>query len=215
MSDVDNYSINLANCIKKESFFNGMVSTVNMVVFMGVITLIMVLGGIFVIKGYLTIGGLTAIMMYNSMLVDPLVDFVSFYQKVLKILVSVERINYILNEPITKPFEANKSVKSNGIILSNVEFAYDDKEVLKNINLNLQPNLKVAIVGRSGSGKSTLFKVIAGFYKTKKGIIKVGELELNEENMPSIRKELGIVFQEVFLFDDTVRNNNTAMSHGA
>lgn len=130
-----------------------------------------------------------------------------FYQKILKILVSLERINLIFNEPIVKKYPLKKRLLDGSIEIKSLNFSYNEKQVLKEINLYIKENSKVAFVGKSGAGKSTLFKVMTGFYNTYEGSVILGGLEVNDENIASIRKSLGVVFQETFLFDDTIKNN--------
>ena len=99
-------------------------------------------------------------------------------------------------------------IKKN-IEMKDLYFRYDqdNPEVLKNINLNIDVGELVAIVGPTGTGKSTLANLIPRFYDPTKGKISLDGVDLREVSLKSLRKQIGIVTQETFLFNDTVRNN--------
>jgi len=93
------------------------------------------------------------------------------------------------------------------IKLRDVSFAYDKKEVLKDINLEITKGEKVGIIGESGSGKSTLIDLIIGLYRPKSGKIFIDENELNEKNLKSWRKKIGYIPQNIYLVDGTIAEN--------
>ena len=103
----------------------------------------------------------------------------------------------------------NKKIKFNkNIILKKLTFEYEkDKEILKNISLNIQKGEKIAFVGESGSGKTTLVDSIIGLYKQKSGEIYIDDNLLTDENIKSWRSSIGYIPQEVYLFDGTVEDN--------
>ncbi len=91
-----------------------------------------------------------------------------------------------------------------------VYFAYKDEDwVLKDINLTIQPKETVAFVGATGAGKTSIVNLLSRFYEYQKGTIHIGELELREIHMDTLRKNIAIVLQDVFLFSDTIHNNIT------
>lgn len=197
--------------VRKEQGFAAFIQSVNSIMFMGVIALITVLGGVLVIKGEITIGGLSAFMMYNGLLIDPLVEIISLYQEMQKTWVSMKKINDIFNEPVSiykKKAPKSKDIRLGEISFKNVSFSYkDDVPIIKDLNLQINSGEKVAIVGASGAGKSTIFKLILGFYKTNIGEVKVNNLLVDDLNMSYIRDNIAVVFQDTFLFDDTIENN--------
>lgn len=101
---------------------------------------------------------------------------------------------------------------NNTIEISNLKFSYDEKDILKNINLNIQKNKSYAIVGTSGSGKTTLLNLLSGRNKNYIGEIKYDLLELKEINLSSLYDHLSYVEQNIFVFDDTIANNVTLYS---
>jgi subfamily B ATP-binding cassette protein MsbA len=94
-----------------------------------------------------------------------------------------------------------------GIDLKDVYFAYEEEDVLKGIDLNIEKGQIVALVGPSGGGKSTLVNLIPRFYDPRKGSVSIDGIELRELSLKSLRTKIGLVTQETLLFNDTVRNN--------
>ncbi|MFC3561747.1 ABC transporter ATP-binding protein [Pedobacter jamesrossensis] len=113
----------------------------------------------------------------------------------------------------TKPELVNKENAerlnefSNALVFENVAFSYGEKEVLKNINLNIQKGQTVALVGPSGGGKSTLMDLIPRFHDPKSGTIKIDGHDYKDLTVESLRSQMGTVNQESFLFNDTIFNN--------
>src|SRR5690554_6013277 len=143
--------------------------------FMVTIGGILIVSAVFVVNDYITIGGLTAIMMYNHMLVDPLINLLDVQQSIIKLRVSLDRVTSLFNLPndsnVAKP-----KISFDEITLKNVYFKFSndgvtDKYTLKNITLKLSGNSKLAIVGKTGSGKSTLANIISGLYSPTLGEI--------------------------------------------
>lgn len=96
------------------------------------------------------------------------------------------------------------------VTFKDVSFAYKDEDwVLKNINLTIQPKETVAFVGATGAGKSSIVNLLSRFYEYQKGTIHIGEVELREIHMETLRKNIAVVLQDVFLFSDTIHNNIT------
>lgn len=98
------------------------------------------------------------------------------------------------------------------IVIKNLSFAYDEKTILKDVNLKIEKNKSYAIVGTSGSGKTTLLNLLSGRNKNYLGEIKYDDLELKELSLTSLYDHLSYVEQNVFVFDDTIANNVTLYS---
>lgn len=192
----------------EEARYSSVVSFVNTVFFMGVIALIIGFGGILVIDGAISIGGLTAIMMYNGLLIDPVVDFIDLYNKLQGIKVSIKRVNEILKEK-TEYQEANefKIEALESMELKNVEVIYGERKILEDINISIKEGEQIALVGYTGSGKSTIMKVLSGFITPSNGEVFFNDKRLIGGEVQGIRKITGIVFQEVFLFNTTIKEN--------
>ena len=101
-----------------------------------------------------------------------------------------------------------KDIKLDGdILLKNIYFGYDQKNVLENININIPKNKKVALVGLSGSGKSTIANLVPRFYDNYKGDIIIGSENIKKIHLKDLRNNISIVTQETILFNDTIANN--------
>ncbi len=168
-------------------------------------------GGLEVINGNLTIGELVAFLGYVALAVNPLNKIGKNYSRYQQALASAERMFEILDtEPEIK--ESPKAIEMpriNGYIrFRNVSFSYDDKElVLKDIDLDLRPGEKIALVGRSGVGKTTLVSLIPRFYDPTSGSITIDGHNIRNVKLMSLRKQIGIVSQETFLFNGTIKDN--------
>ena len=119
--------------------------------------------------------------------------------------VSGERIINLLNaKPMSGNFDVNES---NKIEISDVSFSYKESKVIDNVSLDINENELTAFVGYSGSGKSTLIKLISRFYDPNEGTIKIGGVDLLTANPDKLMDKFSVVFQDVYLFKDTIYNN--------
>jgi subfamily B ATP-binding cassette protein MsbA len=109
----------------------------------------------------------------------------------------------LLDPPQPVPLQA----AGGDIHFDNVSFAYDNKPVLRDIQLRVQPGEKVALVGKSGSGKTTLANLLLRFYDPTSGAIRIAGVDLRQAAVRDLRRQMAVVTQEVILFDDTIRNN--------
>lgn len=158
----------------------------------------------------ITIGTLTAFIMYIQMFFRPIRMIADRYNTLQMGIVSSSRIiNLLDNQEHVMPNGKFKPTKMEGRVdFENVWFAYNDEDyVLKNINLNIKSGETIAIVGATGAGKSSIVNLLNRFYEINKGSIKIDGIDLREYDLPSLRKNIGVVLQDVFLFSDTIRNN--------
>ena len=102
-----------------------------------------------------------------------------------------------------------QKLKNFDISISNLSFSYENKEVLKDINLEIKEGERVAFIGKSGVGKSTLAALIPRFFEAQEGQIKIGGVDIKDMAYESLLKNISFVFQDNFLFADTIRNNIT------
>ncbi len=148
-----------------------------------------------------------------GMIIGPAKSFSSAFLNVQKGLGSVKRIDKILSEKAAINEIVNPIVKKEfekDIVFENVSFAYnnfDDKHVLKHINLTIPKGDVLAIVGPSGAGKTTIADLIPRLYDATKGSVKIDGINIKEFSKKSLREKMGIVTQESILFHDTVANN--------
>ncbi|QEG20941.1 ABC transporter ATP-binding protein [Mariniblastus fucicola] len=169
------------------------------------------LGGYWFVRGEATIGDITAFQFYVFMLLNPVWQIVESLTELQRSLASMERVFEVLESPIDKPdrpdaIEAAPPIES--IELKDVWFAYNEgTDVIKNFNLKVAGGSVTALVGRSGAGKTTVTDLVARFYDPTQGSILLNGRDLRDYQLKSYRELLGVVQQEVFLFDGTVSEN--------
>ena len=123
---------------------------------------------------------------------------------------SMSKITDILNRKsqiISKENSYNPTNVKGDIIFRNVSFSYNNVEVLHDINLNIPYGSSVAIMGTTGCGKSTLLSLIGRYYDVTKGEILVDNVNVKDWNLETLRANMSVVFQDTFLFSDTIKNN--------
>lgn len=172
--------------------------------------IILLLGGYLVIQGDLTIGALVAFNGYMALLAGPITNANNLVNQWENAKASLEKIFQLLDEDIviTNKAEAIKLDNCRGEVeFKNVSFKYGNEDVLKNINLHLRPGTTTAIMGDTGSGKSTLISLMARFYDVTEGEVFVDGINVKDLEYNSLRQQIAIVFQETFLFSDTIAAN--------
>ena len=141
-------------------------------------------------------------------LMDSIENLTQTFQKV---SVAIGRVNEILENKLYQDVAFGDKVLNNPIgkiEFKNVSFAYPKEKVtLDNFNLTIEPNKKIAIVGKSGQGKSTLFNLITRIFDTKKGKITIDGINIKDLTEDSLRKEISIIRQEPFIFNRTIKEN--------
>ena len=120
---------------------------------------------------------------------------------------SLDRLEMISNMPLLDEKGTELVPKTYDITISNISFAYEEKEILHNVNFSVPQGTSCAIVGPSGSGKTTLCSLIARFWDVKDGEILLGGVNVKDYTCDSLLKNFSIVFQRVYLFEDTIENN--------
>jgi len=168
-------------------------------------------GGGKIIQGSLTFGSLVAFILYIDRFFQPLSDLAEKYGILQTAMASSERIFKLLDEPAESSDGklAGAAARVQGEIeFRHVNFAYrEDLPVLKNISFKIQPGEKVAIVGATGSGKTTIISLLTRFYDNYQGQILVDGCDVRERGIESVRRQIGLVIQDVFLFAGTIEEN--------
>lgn len=173
------------------------------------IGLLLLFGSILALKGQISLGIFIAFTTYINMLIWPTRQLGRILTDMGKAIVSIRRINQILDEPI-EILEENHLIPviKGSISFEHVYFEYEEnKPVLEDITFTVKPGETVAIIGPTGSGKSSLIHLLARLYEYTKGSIKIDGIELKCIDKAWIRKNVGIVQQEPFLFAKTIREN--------
>ncbi len=171
-------------------------------------------GGLQVIDGRLSLGDLMMFLVYLAMLLEPMAVLATSVTQLQNNLSGFDRVLDLLAEPremadCPGTRSISKPAVSGRIALRDVDFIYPGttRQVLRDINLDVHPGETIALVGRSGSGKTTLCNLVARFYDPSTGTIALDGVDLREIQVESYRRLLGIVEQDVFLFDGTVAEN--------
>ncbi len=183
----------------------------------GLINKLMTLGIIWmgahlVIGGEITVGQLVAFNMLAGRVSSPILKLVQLWQDFQQAGISIERLGDILNSPRESGFNPNRSrlAKVHGAItFDRVRFRYrvDGPVILDEVNLQIRPGEVVGIVGRSGSGKSTVTKLVQRLYVPESGRVLIDGVDLSMIDTAWLRKQIGVVLQENFLFNRTIREN--------
>ena len=179
--------------------------------FMDILELIaLIAGGYFTYLGKINLGDFTAYLLYVKMFIEPIKKLINFTEQYQSGMTGFERFMEIIHEDTEKEIEDPielKDVKGN-INIENISFTYEDKkEVLKGLNLSIEAGKTVALVGPSGGGKTTLCSLIPRFYDFDQGDIKIDGISVKDVSLKSLRKNIGVVQQDVFLFTGTIRDN--------
>ena len=181
-----------------ESLSEGVLSCL----FMTTIGLILLVTSIFLIKGMITFGIMVAILMYNNMLVDPLLQLVNIQAQIIKVKESISRINALFKLREYKP-SYHYEERINKIVVDNVTFKYPKSDIKMLFNFSVNQKEKVLVFGNSGIGKSTLAKIITGFYKPLSGIIRFYSNDIELSYIPYI----SYLEQDGYLFNLPIKNN--------
>ena len=171
-------------------------------------------GGFHILDGdkFTTFGDLFSYTMFIGMLFNPLRQIADKFNEMQMGMIAANRVFDILD---TDNDVQKDGIKTAGhfegtIRFENVRFSYiDNEEVLKGINLNVNAGETIAIVGATGAGKSTIINLLNRFYEINSGVIYIDNQNINDFKLESLREQIAIVLQDVFLFADTIHNNIT------
>lgn len=198
----------------RESAFKYMAEFSSGIIFMSnILNLIVIsVGGLFVYKGIINMGDLVAYLLFVNFFLQPIRRLTQFIQQYEDGMTGFERFVEIMNiEPdIVDKEDAIELNDVNGEIkFKDVSFSYDNgkKNVLSDINLTIEPRKSIAIVGPSGAGKTTLCHLIPRFYEVDEGNIFIDGIDIKDIKLKSLRENIGLVQQDVFLFTGTIKDN--------
>lgn len=171
-------------------------------------------GGFHILDGdkFTTFGDLFSYTMFIGMLFNPLRQIADKFNEMQMGMIAANRVFDILDSDSDVQLNGTKIANHfhGNIRFENVRFSYiADEEVLKGINLNVKSGETIAIVGATGAGKSTIINLLNRFYEINSGTIYIDDQNINEFKLESLRNQIAIVLQDVFLFADTIHNNIT------
>ena len=191
-------------CIRQEALLGPFIMLSITIVRAG-LTLMILCGTYLLIGGELSLTTFVLFLVVGSRVFDPLTSALTNFAEFRYFSIAGGRILNLMKEPEMK---GDRPAPNGGDIeFHNVSFAYQDKKVLHHINLTLKQGSLTALVGPSGSGKSTLMKLCARFYDPGEGTVSMGGQDLSTLEPESLMKNISMVFQDVYLFQDTIRNN--------
>ena len=171
---------------------------------------VLIAGGFFLYRGEIQFGDYSAFIVSVNMFINPVMTLINFMEQFENGVTGFERFCEIMDE---KPETDAPDARDAGVLAGHIEFrdvtyAYDeDKEVLRHVNLDIQRGKKYALVGPSGGGKTTICHLIPHFYNVESGQILLDGKEIHTLTLESVRRNIGIVQQDIYLFNDTMREN--------
>ena len=172
--------------------------------------ILMLVGGIMVVKGQMTLGDLVAVNGYLWMLTVPLRMAGWWINDVQRFTTSVEKIydTYSAEPDIKRPKKPVKHKKLEGnVTFKNVSYRADDEDILQNINFDVKKGETVGIIGTTGAGKSTIVNLMCRFFDATEGEVLVDGVNVKDYDMHDLRDNIGMAMQDVFLFSDTIEGN--------
>ncbi len=195
---------------------------INAQIFSGIITPLMNLlnnlafiivaasGGFLALKGFITVGTIASFIQYARQFTRPLNDLANQFNQIQSAFAAAERVFEIMDEQEEMSSEDEVELKDikGEVEFKNVWFSYTKGQpVIKNISFKVKPGQMVALVGPNGSGKTTIVNLLSRFYDVDSGQILIDGIDIRKINRHSLRKKLGIVLQDTFLFSEPVKEN--------
>lgn len=171
---------------------------------------VLIVGGLFLYKGKINLGDYSAFIISINMFVYPVLNLIGFMEQYQNGVTGFERFTDIMDAEPEKDSEnaVDAGVLSGQIEFKNVSYAYDgENDVLENVNFTVNKGEKFALVGPSGGGKTTICHLIPHFYNVTDGEIFIDGKEIHTFTMESLRRNIGIVQQDVYLFNSSVKDN--------
>ena len=199
--------------IKKHSYHLMAIFTTTNRLFDGMMyLLVIVAGGIFLTKGWISAGDLVAYTLYVSTMIATIRRIIEFAEQFQRGMTGIERFLEIMDAEIEifdEPDAVEMPAPKGEIVFDNVSFEYSDdhNEVLRNVSLHIHAGEKLALVGPSGGGKTTLCNLIPRFYDVTDGKIMIDGEDIRKYTLKSLRSNIGVVQQDVYLFSGTIREN--------
>lgn len=175
--------------------------------------LIGVVGGVLILNGSptVTVGTISSFVIYSSQFSKPFIEISGIMTQIQTALAGLQRIYKIIDMPLEKPDTQDAVTLQDPegkVEFENVSFSYDPSTTLiEDLNIEIRPGETVAIVGQTGAGKSTLINLLMRFYELDSGAIKVDEKNINSYTRDSLRQSFGMVLQDTWLFNGTVKEN--------
>ncbi len=174
-------------------------------------TIIAAVGGLFALKGWISIGSIVVFAEYSRQFTRPLNDLANQFNTMLSAIAGAERVFDVLDEKEEREDEEHalyQPIKTGEIEFRDVSFGYqEDSPILKHLSFSVPKGQSIAFVGPTGAGKTTVTSLIARFYEPNNGKILIDGTDIKKLTRSSLRKNMGFVLQDSFLFQGTIREN--------
>lgn len=210
LKDFNKENDSLANSTWKSNFIGGIMHPIMMLIGNLSYVVIAFLGGLFVIQGKITVGNIQSFITYAKNFTNPIGNLASIMTELESMIAASERVEDYLNEEEEKKLENPvllENVKGN-ITFEHVKFGYDkNKPIIKDFSAYVEKGKKIAIVGPTGSGKTTLVKLLMRFYDVNSGSILIDNINIQDVDRNELRKNIGMVLQDTWLYSDTIMEN--------
>ena len=200
----------LADSTWKSNFIGGIMHPIMMLIGNLSYVVIAFLGGLFVIQGKITVGNIQSFITYAKNFTNPIGSLASIMTELESMIAASERVEDYLSEEEEKTVENPvplNNVQGN-ITFDHVKFGYDEnKIIIKDFTAHIESGKKIAIVGPTGSGKTTLVKLLMRFYDVNSGNILIDGVNIKDVERTSLRKNIGMVLQDTWLYSGTIMEN--------
>lgn len=210
LKDFNKENDSLANSTWKSTFIGGIMHPIMMLIGNLSYVVIAFLGGLFVIQGKITVGNIQSFITYAKNFTNPIGNLASIMTELESMIAASERVEDYLLEEEEKKLENPvllENVKGN-ITFDHVKFGYDEnKPIIKDFSAYVEKGKKIAIVGPTGSGKTTLVKLLMRFYDVNSGSILIDNINIQDVDRNELRKNIGMVLQDTWLYSDTIMEN--------
>ncbi len=170
----------------------------------------LLVGGVLLVNGQMDIGTLVAVNGYVWLIINPMRALSGIINMVVQAITSAEKLFYYqdFGSVIREKDDAKEPEKFEGHVeFDHVTFSYGGADVLRDITFEAKPGQTIAVMGATGTGKSSLVSLIGRFYDVKKGSVKVDGIDVRDQKLKPLRRSMGYVMQETFLFSDTLTDN--------
>lgn len=207
----DKINDDLAKYSLKATFFSSITNPATRFVNSIVYAAVAIFGAIMAVKGNITVGILSCFLSYANQYTKPFNEISSVVTELQNAIACAARVFELIEEAPELPDKADATELENvkgSVEINNLYFSYNpDRELLKNVNINVEPGKTVAIVGPTGCGKTTLINLLMRFYDPNKGVISVDEVNTQDVTRQSLRQNFGMVLQDTWLKSGTIADN--------
>lgn len=207
----DKINDDLAKYSLKATFFSSITNPATRFVNSIVYAAVALFGAIMAVKGNITVGILSCFLSYANQYTKPFNEISSVVTELQNAIACAARVFELIEETPEMPDKADATELENvkgSVEINNLYFSYNpDRELLKNVNINVEPGKTVAIVGPTGCGKTTLINLLMRFYDPNKGVISVDEVNTQDVTRKSLRQNFGMVLQDTWLKSGTIADN--------